>query len=274
MGHALCAMVPPRMPCLRSSLLALAAASALAACGSSRVSLSGEVKYGKSAEEDYKAGLAEMKSSSWAEATKFFDHCRTKYPFSKYAALAELRLADVKFEQERFVEASESYATFARMHPTHEEADYAAFREALSLLKDAPTDFFAFPPAYERELKSAREGVARMESFAAKWPQSKHRPEALKLLEKARGQLVEHEWYVAQFYAQRRRWAGAAGRCETIIGKYPGSRREVEALLALADAYAHLEDRFKARQALQQLIVKHPGDPRRAQAEKLLAQLR
>lgn len=274
MGHALCAMVRPRMLSPRHSLVALAAASALAACSSSRVSLSGEVKYGKSAEDDYKAGLAEMKTSSWPEATKFFDHTRTKYPFSKYAALSELRLADVKFEQERYVEASEAYATFARMHPAHEEADYAAFREALSLIKDAPTDFFAFPPAHERELKSAREGVARMEAFVAKWSQSKHRPEAQQLLERARGQLVEHEWYVARFYAQRRRWAGAAGRCETILGKYPGSKREVEALLALADAYAHLEDRFKARQALQQLIVKHPGDPRRAQAEKMLAQLR
>jgi outer membrane protein assembly factor BamD len=48
----------------------------------------------------------------------------------------------------------------------------------------------------------------------------------------------------------------------------------VDALLQLADAYTHLDDKFRARQALQQVIVKHPDDPRRAQAEKLLAQLR
>jgi outer membrane protein assembly factor BamD len=270
-------MVPPRMRLPRPSLAALAAATALAAlgaCGSSRVSITGEVKYGKSAEDDYKAGLEEMKSSSWPEASRFFEHCRTKYPFSKYAALAELRLADIKYQDDRFLEASEAYATFARMHPTHEDADYAAFREALSLLRDAPTDFFVFPPAYERELKSAREGVTKMEAFLAKWPGSKHKPEALKLLEQARGQLADHEWYVARFYAKRNRWAGVAGRCEALLARYPGSKHEIDALFALADAYARLEDRFKARQALQQLIVKHPDDPRRAQAEKLLARLR
>jgi len=271
--RSLCDMVPPRMSLPRSSL-ALAAAAALGACGSAHVSITGEVKYGKSAEDDYKAGLEEMKTSSWAEATKFFEHCRTKYPFSRYAALSELRIADIKLQDERYLEASEAYATFARMHPTHEDVDYASFREAVSLLRDGPSDFFAFPPAYERELKSTREGVVKMEAFLAKWPSSKHRDEAQKMLQQARGQLIEHEWYAAAFYAKRNRWAGVAGRCETLLAKYPGSKHEVDALLALADAYARLEDRFKARQALQQLIVKHPDDPRRAQAEKLLAQLR
>jgi outer membrane protein assembly factor BamD len=270
-------MLPPAMrrPLPAPRLLAAAAAIlALAACGSSRVSITGDPKYGKTAEDDYKAGLEEMKTESWLEASKFLEHCRTKYPFSKYAALAELRLADIKFSQERFLEAGDAYGTFVRMHPTHEEVDYAAFREALALLQDAPSDFIIFPPSYERELKSAREGVVKADAFLAKYPDSKYRPEARKQLDKVRGELVEHEWYVAQFYAKRKRWSGAAGRYEAIVQKYPGSKREVDALLELADTYARLEDKFRARQALQQLIVKHPGDPRREQAEKLLAQLR
>jgi outer membrane protein assembly factor BamD len=79
---------------------------------------------------------------------------------------------------------------------------------------------------------------------------------------------------VAGFYAKRGRWAGAAGRWEALVRSYPGSAHEVEALLAMADAYLRLDDRFKARQALQQLVVKHPGDPRRAEAERRLAEIR
>jgi outer membrane protein assembly factor BamD len=245
----------------------------LAAC-SPRVSISGEVKYQKSAEDNYKAGLEEMKSESWPEAAKFLEHTRTKYPFSKYAALAELKLADVKMAQERFPEASEAYGSFVRLHPNHEEVDYAAFREGLALIKDGPSDFFAFPPAQERELKSVREGVQKLEGFLAKFLASRFRPEAQKERDRARTLLVEHEWYVASFYAQRNRWAGAAGRYERLVTAYPGSAREVEALFALSDAWSRLDDRFRARQALQQIIAKHPEDPRRPEAERRLADLR
>ena len=255
-------------------LLALLLAAAALACGSSRVSFTGEVKYGKTAEDDFVAGVEEAKSENWVEATKFLEHCRTKYPFSKFAALAELKLGDIKMEQDRFTEAAESYAGFVRMHPTHEQADYAAFREGLALFKDGPSDFLLFPPAVEREMKSTRDAASRLEAFLARYPDSKYRPEAQKLLGEARRMLADHEWYVAGFYAKRGHWAGAAGRYETLLKRYPGSAREVEALFALADAEVKLEDRFKARQALQEIIVKHPDDPARARAEKLLAELR
>jgi len=269
----LCAILPARMTARIAAALALVALTPLAAC-SPRVSLSGEVKYQKSAEDNYTAGLEEMKSESWPEAAKFFEHTRQKYPFSRYAALSELKLADIKAAQERYVEASEAYGSFVRLHPNHEEVDYAAFREGLALVKDGPSDFFAFPPAHERELKTVREGVVKLDAFLVKFPESKHRAEAQKERDRGRNLLVEHEWYVGGFYAQRQRWAGAAGRWQQLVQAYPGSAREVEALLALSDAWTRLDDRFRARQALQQLIAKHPGDPRRAEAERRLAELR
>jgi outer membrane protein assembly factor BamD len=42
----------------------------------------------------------------------------------------------------------------------------------------------------------------------------------------------------------------------------------------MARSFQALKENFRARTALQQLIVKHPQDPRRAEAEKLLAALR
>jgi len=254
--------------------LPLALTLALAGCASSRISITGDVKYGKSAEEDYNAGLDELKSRNFPEATKFFEHVRTKYPFSKFAALSELRLADVKLDQDRFIEAADAYQQFVRLHPTHEQADYAGFRVGLSHWKDAPSDFFLFPPSYEKDEQQVRDAAKAFDDFLKKFPQSKYRPEAEKLAAAAKSRLAEHEWYVAEFYASRHHWAGAAGRLEALVKEYPGSRREPEALLQLAEAYLKLDEKFRAQQALQQLIVKHPQDPRRGQAEKLLASLR
>ena len=45
-------------------------------------------------------------------------------------------------EQDRYVEAAEAYGGFVRMHPTHEQTDYAAFREALARLWQADTSIY------------------------------------------------------------------------------------------------------------------------------------
>lgn len=254
--------------------LASLAALALLACGSSRVSMSGDMKYGKTAEENYQGGLEELKGGNHVEAVKLFEHVRTKYPFSKFAALSELRLADVKFDQGRWPEAASAYQDFVKSHPSHENADYAAFRVGVSYWKDAPTDFVLFPPSHEKDQQAVRDAADALASFVEKYPSSKHLDEGKKLLAQARDRLAEHEWYVAGFYAKRDHWSAVAQRLETLLKKYPGSRREVEALLMLAEAYQKLDDTYRAQQALQQLIVKHPESPRRAEAERLLAKLR
>jgi outer membrane protein assembly factor BamD len=259
---------------MRRSLASLFVLLALLGCGSKHRSFAGEMKYGKSAEENYKTGLEEAKDENFTDATRFFEHVRTKYPFSAYAALSELRLADMKYQQGRYVEAADAYATFAKLHPGHEERDYAEFRVGLSYLKDAPDDFALFPPAHEKDQRQVQKAAEFLRTFVEAHPNSKYAPEAKKLLANAQNRLAAHEWYVAEFYVKRKRWAGAAGRLEALVAKYPGSSREAEALLLLARAYTELDEKLRARNALQQLIVKHPEDPRRPEAERLLAALR
>lgn len=264
------AMVRPRM---RLRLLALALLPLLA-CSSSRVSLTGEVKYGQTAEEDYQAGVEEMDKSNWIEAQKFLEHVRTKYPFSKYAALADLRLADAKFRQEKYLEAAEGYGAFVKLHPTHEDADYAEFRAALSYYRDAPSDFILFPPAQEKDQRQLKTAVEKLRAFLAAHPESKQRKEAEGLLAEAQGRLAAHEWYVAEFYVKRQHWAGAAGRLETLLRDYPGSKYEQDALLQLAKAYLGMEEAFRAQQTLQRFLARYPDAPHRHEAEALLAGLR
>ncbi|HET7755205.1 MAG TPA: outer membrane protein assembly factor BamD [Anaeromyxobacteraceae bacterium] len=259
---------------LSTAFAPLLALALLLGCGSSRVSISGEMKYGKTAEENFNFAEEELKEGNDVEAVKFFEFVRTKYPFSKYSALAELRLADMKYDKGRWIEAADAYKDFLKLHPTHENADRAAVRVGLAHWNDAPGDLWLFPPAYEKDQVSVRDAAKELKEFLEKFPDSKYRPEAEKVLALARRRLADHEWYVAQFYAKRDLWAGAAGRLETLVREYPGTPHEQDALIRLAEVYVKMDERFRAQQALQQLIVKHPGSPRRAEAEKLLAQLR
>ena len=257
---------PPRV-------LAAALLLALAACNK-HLTFSGEAKLKPTAEENYHAGEDLLKDGSYPEATKFFEYVKTKFPFSKYAALSDLRLADALFAQGKHAEAAAAYEKFVQLHPTHEDVDYAEYRVGESYLKDAPSDWALFPPAFEKDLKQVKKASEALHKFVEKHPDSKRLPEAKKLIAEADGRLAANEWYVAEFYFGRGRWAGAAGRYETLVEKYPGSKHESEALLKAARSYVEMGEKFRARTALQKLIVEHPQDPRRHEAEKMLASLR
>jgi outer membrane protein assembly factor BamD len=254
--------------------LAVAVLLALAACGTKHVSITGKIHYGATPEANYEAGVDELKDGNYPEAIKFFEYVKTKYPFSKYSALSELRLADLKFKQDHYVEAADAYQQFVTLHPSHEEADYAEYRVGLSYLKDAPADFVLFPPSYEKDQRQVEKAAKALRKFVEERKTSKYLPEAQKLLAEAEGRLAAHEWYVGEYYYKRGRWAGAAGRYEALVDKYPGSQHEVDALMKLARSYLAMDEKFRARSALQKLIVKHPDDRRRPEAEKLLASLR
>ncbi len=259
---------------MRRPLALAALLLTLAACGGKHVTLGGTPKFGKDAEDDYAAGVELLKDGSYPEAQKFFEHVKTKFPFSKFAALSDLRLADAKFDQKLWSEAIAAYEEFVRLHPTHEDVDYAEFRIGVAHLEDSPSDFVFFPPSFEKDQRQVAAAADAFKAFLQKYPNSKYAADAKKDLDRASARLAEHEWYVAEFYYKRDKWPGAANRYEALVDKYPGSRHEPEALLKLAQSCIKMDEKFRARTALQKLIVSHPKDPRRPEAEKLLAKLR
>lgn len=258
---------------MRRRLAAAVLLASLAAC-SKHVTFSGEAKLLPSAEENYKAGEELLKGGSYPEAQKFFDYVRTKFPFSKYAALSDLRIADAKFKQGQFAEAADAYANFVKLHPSHEDVDYAEFRVGESYFKDAPSEFALFPPAYEKDLRQVKKAAAALDAFVSKYPKSRWIPDAKKLLAEIDDRLAAHDRYVGDFYFKRGYWAGAAARYEEVAGKFPRSKLAPASLLDAARAWAEVGEKFRARTDLQKLIVEYPQDRRRAQAEKLLASLR
>jgi outer membrane protein assembly factor BamD len=230
----------------------------------------GEPSYAEDAKKDYDAGQEARSSGRFLDAQKYFEHVRFKFPYSSYAALADLAMADTNFDREKYIEAVEGYRSFLKMHPSHEQADYAAFRIALSHYKDIPSDFFLFPPSTQKDQTSIREAQTDLVSFLKDWPDSTHAPEAKKLLAEVRHRLAEHELSVADFYLHRDRWNAAAGRLEHVLAEYPGSDVEGEVLLKLGRSYLKMGEVEKGRAALERLVHDHPDDSHRGEAERLL----
>jgi outer membrane protein assembly factor BamD len=262
----------PRPMRSRSPAWPIAAAAILALVACSKKAP--PVKYESQAEQEYTAGVLALDDRDFPDAQRILERVRTKYPYSKYGALAELRLADLKYEQGKFIEAADGYQTFVKIHPSSPQVDYAAYRSAMSRWADIPSEFFLFPPSYERDLTQLVKATEGLATFLERFPNSRYAPDAREKLGKGRATLAERDWYAFDFYRTREKWQGAAFRLERIMKEFPDGPREPEALWELADMYVHLSERFKAQKALQTIIVKYPESPQRGKAEKLLAELR
>lgn len=90
----------------------------------------GAVDYSVSAQIDYENGQKALDRRDWMAAASYFSFIERLFPYSKYAWLAELGMADVELGTEHYLEAVKAYRAFIQLHPTHElvTSGYVSFR--------------------------------------------------------------------------------------------------------------------------------------------------
>src|SRR5580700_9202886 len=101
---------------LASARLAPAAVlvAILAACGGEGAKTA--LGYTEDAKRAYDAAMEEYTAHDWIQAQTLMREVKRKYSYSKYARMAELRIADADFEQEKYSEAIHEYKDFIHAH--------------------------------------------------------------------------------------------------------------------------------------------------------------
>lgn len=263
---------------IRSSLIALACAALLAvtiaACGGK--SGAGSVEYSVSAQKNYDKGMKELERKDWVAASKYFGFIKSRFPYSKYAVLAELRLADAEFGAEQYIEAIDSYRLFIKFHPTHEMVanGYASFKIGEGYYRQLPGDFWMFPPSFEKDQSSTEDSVNELKSFIDKYPDSPYRPKAKEILVKVGKRLADHEWYVARYYWDRGKPMGTVLRLRRLLERYRGVGYDEEALWLLGRAYVTVAMPDRARGVWTELVTKYPKSGQAGEARSALASLK
>jgi outer membrane protein assembly factor BamD len=262
------------------SFLSLCAMLALCACAAERENLditkpiTGDAA--TNAEKAYTRGVEEKKSKTYLEATRYFQWVKNNFPYSQYAALSELALADMAFDRDDFASAATSYADFVKGHPSHPKAAYAAFRVGVAHFSDKPSEWVLLPPAHEKDQAPLRQALDALQKFALSYPNSEHVPDAKRLINECRDRLAAHERYVADFYFKRSAWKGAAHRYLVLADQYgdlDGGKLRGDALWRAGQAYQNLGDGLHEKEVLTRLVQEAPGDSHRREAEHRLSQL-
>jgi outer membrane protein assembly factor BamD len=230
------------------------------------------VTYSLTAKQNYEKGMAELKDENYAEAKKYFQFVKQKFPFSKYAVMAELAIADAQFAQGNYTEAIEAYKSFARLHPTHEKVTdgYIAFKICEGYYKDMPEDLWIMPPSYEKDQSAVVDAQRELNDFRKKFPASPYTKKIDVMRKDVMKRLVDHEVYVARFYLKSDHPKAAASRLEGAIQRYPGSGREPELLTSLGETYLHMNDPLRAKETFTRVVAEYYDAPEARRAELYL----
>ncbi len=267
----------PRMSRLVPLVLLVlgAVATGLSGC-SAQAQLTGtKVSYSATARQNYKKGTKALKGKNFEDATKYFKFVKARYPFSKWATLGELRLADVLRDSEKFIAAIDAYKTFIKEHPTHPmvESGYAAFHIGMSFWKLTPGDFFIMPPSEEKDQTSSEAAMVAFKRFLKRFPDSPHKKKAKQYYKKALRRLAAHEMYVARFYLSRKKPKGAIFRLKYLIKKYPDAGLEPQVLFLLGRTYLGLKKRKRALVVFKSIIKKYPQNYNAKKAQRYVAHI-
>ena len=230
------------------------------------------VAHGKAntVDEYYAQALDDLKNQHFQEAVDAFENIKARYPYSKYAALSDLRIADTWFEREQFIEAIDAYRSFLKYHPTHAEVSYAMFRIAESYRKQIPTDWFILPPSAEKDQASTRMAISAYRDVLTRYPTSEYAEKAQEALDGCRRKLADHEMYVASFYYKREKYLAAALRAEGVLRDYPGLGLDAEALYVAGTSRYYTGELKEARTFLTQLTMQFQDSSQAKKAKSVL----
>jgi len=235
----------------------------------------GGADYSVSAQKNYDKGMSALKEENWLTASKFFTFIKSRFPYSKYAVLAELRLADAEFGAEQYIEAVDSYKLFIKFHPTHEMVvnGYASFKIGQAYFKQLPGDWWLLPPSYEKDQSPVEDAEEELRRYVEKYPESPFRKEADKILAEVSHRLAAHEWYVAHYYWDKDKPMGTVLRLRRLLERYPNVGYDEEALYLLGRAYAKVAMTDRARATWTDLLTKFPNGSRAGDAKAAMSGL-
>jgi outer membrane protein assembly factor BamD len=249
-----------RMSRVRSSLgLALACAGVLvgSGCASSGKDqlvevASAEDLYQQGMEMlDHKQGFLGLDFSDYQNAIDKFQDIIDNYPYSDYAVLAELRIADAHFAQHQWEEALSYYRDFAQLHPDHEKVPYTIYQRALCHERQSRSS--------NRDQTQTREAVAALDELITRYPSAPETSQAEVLWKDLRKKLAKQALEVGDFYFADEEYQSAANRYRSVIDEFPGLGLDAEALYKLGVCYTRMNREDDAQQLFEVILENYPG---------------
>ena len=161
---------------------------------------------------------------------ELFEKLRDWYPFSKYAILAELKIADAYYNLQEYEEAIFAYGEFENLHPRNEAIPYIIYQIGLCYFEQLDT--------VDRDQTCAQKGLDVFKRLTEQFPNDAYTKKAREYIKKCQASLAGHEFYVGLFYYKSKHYKAAMQRFKAVLSKYPdvGIHREALRYMVMCEA--------------------------------------
>ncbi len=202
----------------------------------------------KSAQELIQEGMEFFENGKYEKAVDSFERLRDWYPFSKYAILAELKIADAYYNLDSYIEAIFAYEEFEQLHPRNEAIPYVIYRIGRSYFNQIDT--------IDRDQSNAEKALETFQRLVRQYPNDAYATMARSDMVECYKSLSGHQLYVGVFYYKQKNYKAAKKRFLDLIKKYPDVGHHYKALTYLANCDAWLNSNLQVQQ-----VPSAPGVP-------------
>jgi outer membrane protein assembly factor BamD len=247
---------------LRNLVCAAALAGSLASCAATSTESHGALSYTDDAKKAYDKAMESFDAHEWEEAKTLFKDVKRKYSYSRYARLAELRMADADYESEKLAEAVTGYRSFVHDHRTDPEVPYARFRICKTLFDEVSDGGLLLPPLEERDQATNLEAYKELTSFMKDYATGPYAKQGRYMLVVVTGRLVRHEKFEA-----------SVARIQYALRTYADSGLEPEALVLLGETYLKMHKAEEAKSTFAQVLKQYPSSEFSTAARNFLLEM-
>lgn len=196
-----------------------------------------EPKEDKPAQELVQDGVDYFEAGKYRKAIESFEKLRDWYPFSRYAILAELKIADAHFNLKSYADAIFAYEEFEQLHPRNEAIPYVIFRIGRAYFNQIDT--------IDRDQSNAAKALETYQRLVRQHPGDAYAGMARSDMVACYQNLSGHEYYVGQFYYKNKRYRAAKVRFTAVVEKYPDVGYLYQALAYLANCNAWIQSELQ-----------------------------
>lgn len=172
-----------------------------------------QTKGEKTAPELASEGMESFSKGKYKESIEHFSTLRDWYPFSKYAILAELKIADAHYALKEYDDAIYAYEEFENLHPRNEATPYVVYRIGRC--------YFDRIDTIDRDQTMARKAIDNFSRLLRQFPGNAYANIAREHINRSLHDLAAHDFYVGRFYFKSKHYEAALERFKTVVTGYP-----------------------------------------------------
>jgi outer membrane protein assembly factor BamD len=177
-------------------------------------------------------GMDAYENGKYKKAIEKFQKLKDYYPFSKYAILAELKIADAHYQREEYEDAIFAYENFEQLHPRNEAIPYVIYQIGRCYYEQIDTT--------DRDQTSAQNALEAFQRLVKQFPRDQYSTRAGEHIKTAQKSLAGHTYVVGVFYYKSKHYKAALHRFMSIISDYPDVGYHQKALEYIARCEASI----------------------------------